>query len=184
MSNRHWTNIFRPDVVAKNIFDITPEWFIEQKIQYVFTDLDNTLCGWAEKEISQESKAWIESLLEAGLKVAIISNNLGAKLNYIANQVNVPVITSRKKKPFRGIFKKAMKTLGCTNPAQCAMIGDISVTDIWAPNRLGMLTILVLPLTNRDFIGTKIYRWFAKRYNLRKPRNQHLAKWETPKELW
>lgn len=184
MINRHWTSFFRPDVVAQNIFDITPEWFVEHKIEFVFTDLDNTLCGWAEKELSVASKTWIESLLATGIKVAIISNNLGAKLRCISCQIDVPVVTSRKKKPFRGIFRKAMKILGCTNPRSCAMIGDISVTDIWAPNRLGMLTILVIPLTGRDFIGTKLFRWFAKRYNLRKPRNQHMANWKTPDKLY
>lgn len=184
MTNRHWTHIFRPDVIAQNIFQLTPEWFISHKIKFVFTDLDNTLCGWSEKKLSEETIAWLQSLLDSEIKVAIISNNLARKLCCIQEQLTLPVITSRKKKPFRGIFKKAMKTLGCCDPAQCAMIGDISVTDIWAPNRLGMLTIQVLPLTSRDFIGTKIFRWFAKRYNLRNPRNQHLANWKTPEKLY
>ena len=41
-------------------------------------------------------------------------------------------------------------------PQHAAMVGDQLFTDIKAGSRAGVKTILVNPLTSRDFIGTKL----------------------------
>jgi hypothetical protein len=38
------------------------------------------------------------------------------------------------------------------------MIGYQIFTEVWGVNRMGMLTILVLPMARREFIGTKVSR--------------------------
>ena len=43
-----------------------------------------------------------------------------------------------------------------TTPDSSAMIGDQLFTDIYGGNRLGLLTILVNPLSPRDALPTKL----------------------------
>jgi hypothetical protein len=45
-----------------------------------------------------------------------------------------------------------------TTPGQTAVIGDQLFTDILGGNRMGMLTILVTPISRREFFGTRLMR--------------------------
>jgi hypothetical protein len=46
-----------------------------------------------------------------------------------------------------------------TTYEHAAVIGDQLLTDILGGKRMGMFTILVDPIDEREFIGTKVMRW-------------------------
>ncbi|MFN3283017.1 MAG: HAD hydrolase-like protein, partial [Pseudothermotoga sp.] len=48
------------------------------------------------------------------------------------------------------------------DPNRVVMIGDQIFTDVLAGNWLGVYTIKVKPLSNKEFIGTKILRVFER----------------------
>ena len=60
-----------------------------------------------------------------------------------------------------GKAKKAMRIMGVT-PDATALIGDQVFTDIWCGKRLKVKTILVKPISNKDFITVRIKRVFEK----------------------
>ena len=43
---------------------------------------------------------------------------------------------------------------------ETAVIGDQVFTDILGGNRMGLFTILVVPINKREFIGTRVMRKF------------------------
>ena len=67
----------------------------------------------------------------------------------------------------RGL-RRALTLLNAA-PTETAMVGDQLFTDIVAGNRLGLTTILVNPLSPREFIGTRLVSRTAERFVLRGP---------------
>jgi predicted HAD superfamily phosphohydrolase YqeG len=50
-----------------------------------------------------------------------------------------------------------MDLLG-TSPGETAVVGDQIFTDVLGGNRLGLLTILVMPISPKEFISTQLVR--------------------------
>jgi uncharacterized protein len=71
-------------------------------------------------------------------------------------------------------FRLALKRLALP-PESVAMVGDIVFTDIYGANLLGIKTILVDPLSNIDFPGTKVWRLFEAVFKLRHPHRKHIS---------
>ena len=71
-------------------------------------------------------------------------------------------------KPRRGGLQRAMAAMG-VRPEETALIGDQVLTDVWGGNRCELLTILVPPISPREFAGTRwvsrpIERWLLARF--------------------
>ncbi|MDD3705135.1 MAG: HAD hydrolase-like protein [Clostridiaceae bacterium] len=60
-------------------------------------------------------------------------------------------------KPSKTAFRRAMKLMNSV-PANTAVIGDQIFTDVLGGNRLGLYTILVAPISDKEFIWTRIIR--------------------------
>ncbi|HHY39464.1 MAG TPA: YqeG family HAD IIIA-type phosphatase [Clostridia bacterium] len=149
----------------KSIHEIRSENLIESGIRGVILDLDNTLIHWGFKLQSEtvteelaSARSWICSLTSAGLKVCIVSNNAPARVKALADIMGVPAL-AKAGKPRRRAFLKALDLM-CTGTADTICIGDQVFTDVFGANRIGLRTILVAPLTKREFIGTRILRIF------------------------
>jgi HAD superfamily phosphatase (TIGR01668 family) len=139
-------------------------------IDTIISDLDNTLVPWVESKVNPELKQWLENLKAQGFKVCLVSNALERRIAHFRTELNVPGL-SRANKPSRKAFRQALALLG-SRPETTAMIGDQIFTDVLGGNRVGLFTILVVPLSDRDFFTTRIVRIF-ERWVLR-----HIAKQE------
>jgi len=64
-------------------------------------------------------------------------------------------------KPLISAFKKAIEFIKGM-PEDTVMIGDQIFTDILGGNLLNLHTILIKPISDKEFIGTKINRWLEK----------------------
>jgi len=93
------------------------------------------------------------------------SNNSQDRVQKFAEAFGVPAI-SKAIKPRRGAFRIACDSLGVT-PGETAVVGDQVFTDVLGGNRLGVYTILVVPVSEKEFFGTKIMR-MMERFVLRK----------------
>ena len=60
------------------------------------------------------------------------------------------------------------------------MIGDQLLTDMWGGNRCGLYTILVEPLSPREFIGTRVISRPLEKIVLSSLRRQGLLEWGLP----
>jgi HAD superfamily phosphatase (TIGR01668 family) len=166
-----WWGQLCPRYTATALELITPAWLGAAGIRAVILDMDNTLVAWHEEDIRPEVESWIASLREAGFQLCVASNtHRPRRLRRLAGRLQV-LCAPRVAKPRRGGFLRAMAAMGAA-PGETAVVGDQVLTDIWGGNRCGLLTLLVSPLSPREFVGTRlvsrqIERWLLKRFAAR-----------------
>lgn len=156
MNKQGWLR-WCPDVVVSSVTDIHPAQLVEQGIQAVLLDLDNTLVPWQKVDVPDAVRQWIEGMKEAGLRLCLVSNTRRRRrLEVLSKELGIAYVP-KAFKPRRYGLRQALHLLQST-PEQAVMIGDQIFTDVWGGNRMGMHTILVLPMARREFIGTKVSR--------------------------
>jgi uncharacterized protein len=145
-----------PDLIVPHVSDVTPEMLRDRGIKAVVSDLDNTLVCWHDDAVTDLVLAWLETLRQAEIRVCLASNTQRlSRLNRIAERMGVLHVPTSARKPFTRGLRHALSLLESA-PAETAMVGDQILTDVIAGNRLGCTTILVTPLSPREFIGTRL----------------------------
>ena len=149
--------LFRPHQYVACLADIDLAALRSNGFDSLMLDLDNTLLPWKSSDVPDSSREWIETAKQLGMKMCIISNtNYPKRLRKIALELDIPSI-DRAIKPRRSGFERALKMLG-SESACTVVIGDQLLTDICGGNLMGIYTILVKPMHNTEFIGTKVSR--------------------------
>ncbi|HAA89344.1 MAG: HAD-superfamily phosphatase subfamily IIIA [Thermoanaerobacterales bacterium 50_218] len=149
-------NLLQPKKIYQSVFEIPFEDLQKSRIRGVIVDLDNTLTEWQNPELSQEAVDWLVKLREAGFQVCLVSNNSPRRVEEVAGKLGLPFV-ARAQKPRRKSFRRALEIMK-TRPEETAVIGDQVFTDVLGGNRLGMYTILVPPISKKEFIGTRLVR--------------------------
>ena len=118
------------------------------------------MVGWKEKYPDDKSFKLIEKLKETGYEICLISNNSKSRVDIFNEKLNLFAI-GKALKPKKWAYKKAMKHM---NPKenQIACIGDQIFTDIYGANRMGMKSILIDPITQKEFRFIRLKRFFEK----------------------
>ena len=156
MPDQSFYDLLCPHLYLRSVFELPVDQLREQGIQGLIFDLDNTLLNWNMYEVTPEAKTLFTQLQEAGFRSCLVSNNKRDRVEAVAKVLGLPAI-SKARKPRRRAFRQAMVTLKTTKE-ETAVIGDQLFTDVLGGNRLGLYTILVVPLSNAEFIGTKVMR--------------------------
>lgn len=137
----------------KRLVEIDCDELVSRGMRGVLLDLDNTLTGWNSMVIAPDIERWIGALRQAGLTACIVSNAVTARrVRPVADRLGLPWVT-RACKPLRRGYLQGMRLMG-TVPDTTVMVGDQLFTDIFGGNRLGLLTILVDPVSNREPLHT------------------------------
>ncbi|MTI94945.1 MAG: YqeG family HAD IIIA-type phosphatase [Firmicutes bacterium] len=147
---------FSPNLYVKSIYHIDLDKLWNRGIRAIITDLDNTLVAWDSPLPDQRLMEWLGMVQAKGFAVFIVSNNSRDRVDKFAKAVGIPAI-SKAIKPRRGAFRTALETLG-VSATETAVVGDQIFTDVLGGNRHGLFTILVLPVSDKEFFGTKINR--------------------------
>lgn len=153
-------NVLYPDLVVDSIYDINLETLQQNNIKALIIDIDNTLVAWNIKKADERSMGWIEHMKSHGIKVCLVSNNSKDRVVKFNQDLRLYVV-HRAQKPRRAPFLKALRHLD-TLPEETAMIGDQIFTDVLGGNRLKMFTILVKPISRKEFPLIRIKRVFEK----------------------
>lgn len=162
--------LLTPDIIVRHVADVPAKELMRRGIRAVISDLDNTLVEYHGEAVAAEAAAWLHSLSVAGIKVCLASNTRRlSRLARLAENWEILYVPGNAAKPRTKGLRHALALLGSA-PHETAMIGDQLFTDILAGNRLGLLTILVNPLSRREFIGTRIISRNLERLILRRPK--------------
>jgi HAD superfamily phosphatase (TIGR01668 family) len=145
-----------PRQQVDGVTSIDLEGLLERGIDLLLIDLDNTLLGWKGSELSEEVTHWMATVHAMGFSVCLVSNAAEARLRVQAQRLNVDYVPVAKKPSRRGL-RKAMQRFQAL-PAQTAMIGDQIFADVLAGNRLGLYTILVVPIDLAEQPWMKLVR--------------------------
>jgi HAD superfamily phosphatase (TIGR01668 family) len=149
--------ILRPDFQYESLPDIPVEDLLNNGINGLLLDLDNTVAPWNDRSLTKEVIAWFAQINKAGIKACIVSNNHHPdRVSAVANVLKVLYVYDAAK-PRKKAFYKGLETLELTIP-EVAVIGDQLFTDVFGGNRVGLKTILVSPLDEKEFAGTKVLR--------------------------
>lgn len=152
---------FCPTSASENLLTIEPQLLWDSGKRLILLDADNTLLPWRSEEIPETSRLWVSRAQAIGFKIVLVSNTRNqARLQMLAKELNVTAAVG-KFKPSRSMFQFAMQQTGAT-PEEVVMIGDQIFTDVLGANRSGVDSILVHPLAEREFIGTKFNRLLEK----------------------
>ncbi|MBZ4645560.1 MAG: putative phosphatase [Petroclostridium sp.] len=152
--------ILFPSLVVDGIEDIDLKTLQKNNIKGLIIDIDNTLVAWDIKEADEKSMRWIGYLKSQGIKICLVSNNTEDRVVKFNENLKLYAI-HRANKPRRAPFLKALEYLK-TKPEETAVIGDQIFTDVLGGNRLNMFTILVTPISQKEFPLIKFKRFFEK----------------------
>lgn len=119
-------------------------------------DLDNTIIPWQSNNISTEMIECLYALKTMNLKLCLLSNSYEERVRTIADKLAIPYVAWACK-PYPDGFKKAMRLMGLS-PGQVAVVGDQLFTDVLGGNLAGAYTILVNPLSTKEFFTTRASR--------------------------
>ncbi|MBL0387333.1 YqeG family HAD IIIA-type phosphatase [Tumebacillus sp. ITR2] len=146
-----------PSLFVESVYEIDLEQLKARGVRGIITDLDNTLVRWDEPDATPKILQWLDHVRDTyGIKVCIVSNNNHQRVERFAKPLNIPWV-AKAKKPSNTPFHRALEVLG-TKREDTVVIGDQLFTDVLGGNRMGMYTILVVPVGEKEFIGTKVLR--------------------------
>lgn len=148
--------LFCPTMFYNTIYDIDFDELKGKGIQGLIVDFDNTLVARGSREAPDELNDWLEELKAAGFRICVVSNNWERKVEVVVRKLGMPIV-AQAGKPRRKAFEQGMKILG-TKDAQTAVVGDQLFTDVLGGNRLGLVTILVVPIGTNEMLHTKLLR--------------------------
>ena len=151
----------QPDLYVASVADIDLSALSGNGIRALIIDLDNTLLPWRERRSNAVFVETLQRLTESGFKICIVSNARDNRVKSLFSNMAIPAI-SRAGKPRKSAFRRAMELLD-TSAAETAVIGDQLFTDVLGGKRMGLYTILVIPISKKEFIGTQLIRRVEKR---------------------
>jgi len=149
-----------PNQYLNNIFEVDTDDLWEMGIRGIITDMDNTLVPWSDRSVYPRLAEWFAGLKKKGFQLFIISNNSKERGGELARELEIPAIWYAVKPRGRS-YRKALEHMQL--PAdQVAVIGDQIFTDVLGGNLLGAHTILVKPISEKEFIWTKLMRMLER----------------------
>ena len=149
-----------PDIYQKSIYYINYDKLYKKGIRCIIFDLDNTITPSHIKKPTKRLKKLFDELRDKGFKVIIMSNAPKHRIEPFKTYLNVDAcafsLKTRKNKYERIMEKFKYKH------TEVAAVGDQLLTDIYGANKLDITSILVNPLTDKDFSVTFINRIIEK----------------------
>lgn len=164
-----------PFAHAEKIYDIDIDFFVKNKIKYIFIDLDNTLAPHNIELPSKQTIQYLAKLKNANITPIIVSNNKKKRVSKYCIPCEVDFIF-KAGKPFPFKINKYISQHKI-DKNYVIMIGDQLLTDVRCSKFLKIRCILTEKLWSGDQLITKFVRWIDvyKRNRLRK--NNLLVDW-------
>ncbi len=152
-----------PDCIFPSFDALTVGFLKEKGITALVLDVDNTLIPYEETLPNEKVLAWLKTLRDGGISVALVSNNHQERLEKFNANLGYPAFYHGCK-PFPRKMKSAIRAMGA-DPAHTANLGDQLFTDVLA-GRLAKTaySFIVPPIKDKKDIITRIKRFFERPY--------------------
>ena len=149
---------FSPDDFVEKYEFIDVEYMNMHNKKVIISDLDNTLISWDSKKDTKEVNRWLKKMKRAGFDIIVVSNNSEERVEEFCKQLNLQYVADAKK-PLTHGFKKALNKLN-RKPEEAIILGDQVLTDVFGAKSLGVMSVLVKPISKTDAFKTRINRFF------------------------
>ena len=140
--------LFLPDDYYISIYNIDFEKLYKEGYKGIIFDIDNTLVPYDVKYPTKENKELFNSLKDIGFKICLLSNNNKERVYTYSQDVTINAIP-KGLKPLKRNINKAIGLLK-TNKEETVIVGDQIFTDVLGGNRVGIKTILVKPISEKE----------------------------------
>lgn len=151
---------FVPDFMFSSVYDITPEFFKENGITSIVSDIDNTLVTYDDEKPTKQLLKWLEGLNECGISVSFVSNNSHERVRIFNEELGFFAV-GKSGKPFKKNVLRALEKMNAEKKNAC-IIGDQVFTDVLAGRNTGIRTVLVPPIKDKTDVFTKFKRLLEK----------------------
>jgi len=162
-----------PDFVFEKFSDVTVDFVKEHHIRALLCDVDNTLSPYEDAEPNETVRAWIRTMQENGIAIALVSNNHRDRVETYNKNLGL-VAFADAGKPSRKLYYRAAAELGVAIE-DCAVLGDQLLTDCWSARRLGIRALIVPPIRDKRDLFHRFKRAvevpFMAAYRRREKRN-------------
>ena len=149
---------FLPDDFIEKYNFIDVEYMNMHNKKVIISDLDNTLISWDSKKDTKELTRWLKKMRRAGFDIIVVSNNNKERVDDFCKKLNLEYVAGAKK-PLTLGFKEALKKLG-RKKEEAIILGDQVLTDVFGAKNLGVMSVLVKPISKTDAFKTRINRFF------------------------
>ena len=145
-----------PEYRFERFNDVTVDFLLSIGVKGVLLDIDNTMEPYEHPLPGDHVVAWLNSLHNAGIKTAIVSNNEWERVNLFNKDLAMPAY-AKAGKPFKKNLIRAMGDIK-TDREHTVFIGDQILTDVWAAHNAGIRAILVPPINDKKDLFTRFKR--------------------------
>lgn len=152
---------FIPDIYAKSIFFIDYKKLRKMGIKCILFDLDNTIAPNSIKKPSKKTIDLFEELKDFGFKIIIFSNAPKSRVAPFKNKLNVDAAAFCLK-PKKDKYLKIMKIYNL-KPNEICAVGDQLLTDIYGANNLDITSVLINPISPKDYFTTYFSRMLERK---------------------
>lgn len=125
----------------------------------IISDIDNTLVEH-DADASDRTIRFCQELKDIGFEICFMSNNNKKRVSRFNKEISGHMIYNAKK-PLAVSYNKAMELMG-TNKDNTIFVGDQLFTDILGANKVGIMSVLVDPISPKEEIQIVIKRYFEK----------------------
>lgn len=155
-------NLLKPDYYVNSIYNINYQKLKDMGIKNIIFDIDNTLVKWKTPKINDKAKILLESLIDKGFNICILSNSSAKRVKNFTDNNKILYFSGIGIKPMKNKFYGALNVLKAKKEETC-IVGDQIFTDILGGNRIGITTILVEPIDSNELITTMFIRKIEKK---------------------
>ncbi len=159
-------DFFTPDYMLGHYYDVTPEFLHSIGVRALLCDIDNTLAPYEQPDPDDRIRAWVASLAEAGIRVALVSNNHPPRVEQFNRTLGLPAYPDSGK-PKKKTLIRAMREMG-VEIGETAMLGDQLLTDAYAGKHIGLPALIVPPIKDKTNLFFRFKRWcerpFIRKY--------------------
>jgi uncharacterized protein len=136
--------IITPHYRIHHVWELTPERLGLWGLRALLLDVDCTLKRYSQREALPEVILWIDQLRAAGIRLCLVSNGMGQRIEQFAEGLGVPCV-AKAMKPLPWGLWRAIERLDAP-PSQTAIVGDQIFADVMAGRLARIRSILVEPI--------------------------------------
>ncbi len=144
------------------IESINPTTLTTFGLRCLFVDIDNTLAKTTDDFIAPKKIEWLNLVSNQGIRIVLLSNNQGKRIDQIATQTGLETY-SFALKPISKYYRLVLKKYGYQKH-EVGVIGDQVLTDILGGKLRGYRTFYVTPISSKDTVFTSITRKFERMF--------------------
>ncbi len=169
-----------PTYMFASYREVTPAFLQSIGVRALLSDIDNTLAPYEQPEPDEQIRAWVQSLRDADIQIALVSNNHPPRVDEFNRTLGLKAYPDSHK-PMKKTLLRAMREMG-VSPKETAMLGDQLLTDAYAGLHIGLPAIIVPPIKDKTDLFFRFKRWcerpFIRKYAKAHGYRSYMAFWK------